>query len=145
MLAFLSFLFFVVGVALTYWLFIGPLLRQRPQFADFYARSDSFWQAAWAKFSTVKTKMASILLGAASALVGLHDFLLPVATGIDWTPVTAMVPSWSWPIISFAIAVLFYWLRVVTAKRQEEVVAAVADGIPPAQAEMMIPGQEKAS
>lgn len=143
-LTILSVTFFIVGIALTYWLFIRPLLNKRPAFAEFYARTDSFWKAVWAKFSTIKTKATAVGLAAASALVGLHDFAIPIATGIDWAPITGKVPDWVWPIASFSIAAIFYWLRVATAKTQTEVVAAVADGMSPAQAAMMIPGETEA-
>lgn len=141
MLTLFSVLFFALGLALTYWLFIRPLLRQRPAFAEFYARSDSFWLAAWAKFSTIKTKVAAIALGAGSVLIELHDFLLPATTGIDWTPVTEKVPAAAWPFVAFATAALFYWLRKVTARQQDQVVAAVAAGVPPAEAAVMIAGE----
>lgn len=141
MLTFLSAGFFVLGFALAYFIWIKPLLRARPAFADFYARSDSFWKAAWAKFSTLKTKLAAIFLAVASALIELHDFLLPAVTGVDWTPVTTAVPPVVWPFVSFGIAALFYWLRTVTAKTQEQVVAAVERGMAPAEAAMMIPGE----
>lgn len=130
----LSFLFFVLGAVLAYWFMIRPLLKARPQFLDFYARSDSFWASVRMKLNTIKTKLAAMLLMAASALIELHDFILPAATGIDWAPITANVPAAVWPFLSLSIAGLFYWLRKVTAKTQEIEVAAVAAGASPAQA-----------
>ena len=133
-MAWLSLLFFLIGTALAYFLMIRPLLKARPQFSDFYARSDSFWAAMRMKLNTIKTKLAAMLLMAASALIELHDFILPAATGIDWTPITAQVPAAVWPFASLAIAALFYWLRKLTAQTQEVEVSAVAAGATPAQA-----------
>jgi hypothetical protein len=142
MLGFLSFAFFVVGFALAYWFWIRPMLRARPQFADFYERTDSVWAAAKLKFDTIKTRLSAIVLMVSSALVSLHDFVMPVVTGIDWTPVTANTPPWVWPIASFAVGALFLWLRNITAKRQDEVVQMVAAGASPAQAAVMVPASE---
>lgn len=130
----LSILFFVVGLAATYWFFIRPLLRARPQFADFYARTDSFWSALGMKLKTIRTKLAAVSLMAASALVEMHDFLLPAVTGIDWEPITSKVPAYVWPIASLAAAALFRWLYSLTAQRQSAVVEAVAAGATPAEA-----------
>lgn len=141
MLGWFSLGFFVVGVGLTYWMFVRPLMKTRPEFKEFYARSESWWTAAVAKFSTLRTKLAAILLAMASVLIELHDFVLPAATGIDWSPVTSGVPAWVWPIASFAAAALFYWLRKITARTQEQVVQAVAAGMSPIEAAVMIPGK----
>lgn len=140
MLAFLSVLFFVIGFALAYSLWLRPLLRTRPRFAEFYDRSNSFLGALWAKLAFLKTRISAGLLMVASALLGVHDFIVPVVSTIDWTPLWEKVPPWSWPCISFAIGALFYWLRSVTAKQQEQIVAAVEAGATPAQATMLIAG-----
>jgi hypothetical protein len=137
-LPFLSFLFFFIGFILAYRLWLAPLLRSRPSFAEFYRLTDSFWKSVWLKVAFLKTKLTAALVMMASALLGVHDFLLPVATGIDWTPLWEKVPSWAWPCLSFAIGALFYWLRHVTAKEQDQVVAAVQAGVPPAQAVLLV-------
>jgi hypothetical protein len=46
MLTLLSALFFLAGLVSAYIGVVRPILRQRGYFADFYARSDSFWRAA---------------------------------------------------------------------------------------------------
>ncbi len=139
---FLSFLFFIIGFVLAYRLWLAPLLRTRPSFAEFYRITDSFWHAVWLKVAFLKTKLAAAFLMIASALVTLHDFLWPhiltISQGIDWVPVTEKVPGWVWPIASFAIGGLFYWLRHITAKEQEQVVSAVAAGATPEQAVMLV-------
>lgn len=130
----LSVAFFIVGGLLAYRIFIRPLLHDRPQFSEFYTRTDSFWAAVRMKLNTIKTKLLAILLMAGSLLIELHDFLLPAATGVDWAPITAALPTWAWPIISFAAAGLFFWLRKVTAKTHEVEVEAVAAGATPEEA-----------
>lgn len=139
MLGWLSFIFFLVGFMLAYWFWVRPMLRERPQFKDFYDRTDSFWLSVKLKFTTLRTKLAAGMLMVASTLVELHDFVLPAATGIDWTPITSTVPPVVWPVVSFGAAALFFWLRNLTAKRQEQVVQAVAGGMAPEQAAVMIP------
>lgn len=128
MLGFLSALFFAVGLGLSYWLWIRPLLRARPAFADFYARTDSWWAAFWLKLTTIKTRLTAMSLMIASGLVALHDFVAPIFLGIDWTPLTSEVPAWAWPIASFALGALFLWLRNLTAKTQEKQIEAIASG-----------------
>jgi hypothetical protein len=57
--------------------------------AEYYIRVDSFWAAAVAaKLSGIRTKLLAGLLMLASFLVGMHDFLLPIAMGVDWSPLT---------------------------------------------------------
>lgn len=127
-LSILSFSFFVIGFGLSYWMWIRPELRKRPQFADFYARTDSMWKAFWSKLNTIKTKLSAKLLMIGGGLVTIHDFLAPLIPGIDWTPLTAEVPAWVWPIASFALGALFLWLRNLTAQTQDKVVEEVAAG-----------------
>jgi hypothetical protein len=131
MLSILSIGFFIVGLVLAYIVVVGPLLRTQPRLADYYARVDTFEAALRAKLSGIKTKLAAGLLMAASALVELHDFLLPAATGVDWSPITTSLPPWAWPFLSFGLAALFFWLRLVTAKTQDRQMAAVEAGAPP--------------
>ena len=125
----LSVLFFGVGIILAYWFWIRPLLKDRPRFAEFYQRTDSFWTSVWMKLSTIKTRLASISLMIASALVSLHDVLIPLVTGIDWSPITATVPAWTWPVVSFGVGALFLWLRRVTAEAQEQKIVAIESGV----------------
>lgn len=136
MLGFLSLLFFIVGFALAYWFWIRPLLAGRPSVSDFYNRSESWWRAIGMKLTTIRTKLTAIMLMIASALVSLHDFVMPVITGIDWTPVTSQVPGWVWPIVSFGAAALFLWLRNLTARTENIAMTAVAAGATVAQAKV---------
>ena len=62
----------------------------------------------------------------ASGLLGTHDFLLPLATGIDWQPVIAQVPQWAWPCIMFGFGAVFAWLRNLTEKAHERALATAS-------------------
>jgi hypothetical protein len=141
-----SYSFFAVGLLFSYWVWIHPLLRARPAFADFYARTDSIWAAFWLKINSIKTKLSAVLLMIASGLVSLHDFVAPIMLGIDWSPITSDVPSWVWPIGSFALGALFLWLRNLTAKTQEKEIDAIVAGATPAEAKVeagLIPGVDE--
>lgn len=136
-LSILSYGFFALGLILSYWVWIRPLLRARPALAEFYAVTDSWWSALLAKVNTIKTKLAARLMGAPAALVWLHDFLIPYITGVDWTPITKDIPPWFWPVFAFGVSILFDWLRRLTAKTQEREIEAVAAGATPAQAKVI--------
>ncbi len=146
MLNFLSLIFFITGFALAYWFWIRPLLAGRPSVADFYNRTESWWRAIGLKLTTIKTKLSAILLMTASGLVSLHDFLIPVITGIDWTAVTSKVPAWVWPLVSFAVGALFLWLRTLTGRTQDRALDAIAAGATVAEAKVQagISGEETA-
>lgn len=131
MLAVLSTGFFIVGLALAYVVMVRPLLHTQPRLASYYVRVDSFNAALWAKLSGIRTKLLAGLLMVASLLVGVHDFLLPVAMGVDWSPITQQLPPWAWPLISFAFGALVFWLRQLTAKTQDRQMAASAAGVSP--------------
>jgi hypothetical protein len=134
MLSIFSIAFFLIGVGLAYAVVVRPLLHSQPSLAAYYARVDSFWAAVSAKLSGIRTKLLAGLLMLASFLVGMHDFLLPIAMGVDWSPLTDELPPWAWPIMSFALGALFYWLRQLTPKTQDRQMAAVEAGAPPAVA-----------
>lgn len=124
-------IWFVVLVSVAgagYWLGIRPLLRQRPSFAQFYQRSDSFWSALGAKLSTIRTKLATVLGMIASVLVYFDGSLLPVLTGVDWTPITKRAPDWVWPFVSAGWLGLIFWFKSLGDRNQDKVVEAVANG-----------------
>jgi hypothetical protein len=131
MLSVLSICFFVICLGLAYAVVLRPLLHSQPTLADYYTRVDSFWGAVGAKLSGIRTKLLAGLLMVASLLITVHDFLLPIAMGVDWTPLTGQLPPWAWPIIIFVMNALFFWLRKLTAKTQDRQMAAVEAGASP--------------
>ncbi len=112
--------FFTVAIIAAYVCWLRPILHSRPELRNFYAQTDSFWAALCLRFAGIKTLLMAALGMAASAIVALHDFLLPLATGVDWTPVRDLLPSWTWPIILFAMFALISWFRRMTDRRQKE-------------------------
>ena len=83
-------------------------------------QADSFWAAVRERFAGIKGKLAAAIGMAASAVVYLHDFLVPVATGIDWQPILSMLPDWAWPLILFGVFALIKWFRALTDRRAAE-------------------------
>ena len=120
MAAFLQFAFFAAALVAAYFFWIRPILRSRPAFADFYATTESFWAALRQRFAGIKGKLAAAVGMAASVVVYLNDFLLPVATGIDWQPILSMLPDWVWPLILFGVFALIKWFRAFTDRRAVE-------------------------
>jgi hypothetical protein len=114
MLTLLSVLFFLASAVVAYVAVIRPILRDRGYFTDFYTMADSFWHRLGRYLKGVRTRLAANLLMLASALISLHDFILPATVGIDWTPVYSLLPPWAWTAVFFLIAALFRWLRKLT-------------------------------
>jgi hypothetical protein len=112
--------FFIVAIVAAYVFWLRPILHSRPELRDFYAQTDSFWAALRLRFAGIKTLLMAALGMAASAIVALHDFFVPLATGVDWTPVRDLLPAWAWPIILFAMFALISWFRQLTDRRQKE-------------------------
>lgn len=121
-----------------YWFGIRPLLLQRPAFADFYAQTDSFWAALGAKMRTIRTKLLTVLGVIASALVYFDGSLLPLLTGVDWTPITKMAPDWIWPFVSGGWLMLIFYFKSMGDRNQEQVVQAVASGATPEEAKVEV-------
>jgi hypothetical protein len=112
--------FFTVAIVAAYVLWLRPILHSRPELKSFYDQTDSFWAALRLRFAGIKTLLTAALGMAASAIVALHDFLVPLATGVDWTPVRDLLPAWAWPFILFAMFALISWFRQLTDRRQKE-------------------------
>lgn len=129
MIRLLAYLLLILSLVAAYWYMVRPLLKARPALADFYAVEQSWWNAIWLKLNSIKTKLTAVLLIIASGMVQLHDVIVPLATGIDFSPITGKVPPWVWPIVTMGQAGLFYWLRQVTANAQDKKLAAVEAGV----------------
>lgn len=110
--------FVSLGLAAAYWLLLRPILRQRPELAETFARLDAL-EAGWlarmkARLEGWKTVILARIVWLAGALVGLHDFAMPMIAGQDWTPVTAQLPAWAVPLGLLAIGLLFAKLRKIS-------------------------------
>ena len=117
MLLFAQMLFFVAAIITAYIFLIRPVLQKLPRLAHFYEVEGNIVAAIDARFAGIKTMLAAAVGMAASAIVALHDFLLPIATGIDWTPVHDLLPNWAWPCVLFAMFAVIAWFRRLTDKR----------------------------
>jgi hypothetical protein len=113
--------FFVVAFVAAYVCWIRPVLHSRPALKSFYDQAaDGFWSAFRLRFAGIKTLLVAAVGMAASAIVALHDFLLPYAVGIDWTPITDMIPKWAIPLILFMGYALIGYFRKLTDRRRAE-------------------------
>jgi hypothetical protein len=114
----MSILFCLAALASAYWLLLRPVLRRRAALHALYDRLDAIEATAWGRTREyvrgLKTRLAARFVGLAAVLLAAHDFLAPFVAGVDWTPVTAELPPWTWPLVLLALSVLFSWLRSVT-------------------------------
>jgi hypothetical protein len=83
-----------------------------------------------AKLTGFRTKLSARLLAIAGILVGLHDEILPLVTGQDWTSLTAKLPPWSIPLGMVTIAWLFDKLRKLTDNPPHVIVQKDDAGVP---------------
>lgn len=110
---------FVLAVLVTaYWFLLRPILRRWAMLAPLWARLDAREEGFFAKLSDLfrglKTKLSAAFVALSGLAMGLHDQLLPFVTGVDWTPIAQMVPTWAWPLILIGIGWLFSYLRTIT-------------------------------
>jgi len=78
----------IVATAI-YLLTIRPVVKAMPAFSEAFAAEASLWQKGQAIVTGWKTKIAARLSIIASLAVTLYDYVLPIASGQDWTPVTS--------------------------------------------------------
>jgi hypothetical protein len=112
--------FFVAAFVAAYVCWIRPILHSRPALEHFHDQADGFLSALALRFAGIKTLLVAAVGMAASAIVALHDFLLPYAIGIDWTPITDMIPKWAIPLILFMGYALIGYFRKLTDRRRAE-------------------------
>jgi hypothetical protein len=112
--------FFIIAFVAAYVCWIRPVLHSRPALTHFHDQADGFWSAFRLRFAGIKTLLVAAVGMAASAIVALHDFLLPYAAGIDWTPITDMIPKWAIPLILFMGYALIGYFRKLTDRRARE-------------------------
>jgi len=117
--AVLSWLFILAGLVLAYWLFLRPILARWSVLAPKIAKLDAAEAGFFAKLNLaiggLKTKLSAWLVMFAGAALSAHDFILPIASGVDVTPISQSLPSWSWPVILIAVGAAFRFLRKITS------------------------------
>ena len=101
----------VTTVLAIYWFWIDPILKSRPAFRDIYAEQNTILAALKQKLKGIKQKLSSAVVIGASAAVTAYDFVNPIISGVDVTPLTSEVPSWAWPLVLISTTALFQFLR----------------------------------
>lgn len=118
-------------LAIIYWFWIRPILKQTPSLKAFYDAEAGWWAAFSDKFAGIKQKIVGTLIAVACVVVQLYDFVAPALGAVDTTPLTSYVPSWAWPLIGIAGVVLLNYMRSLADKRNaaetEARLAAVAE------------------
>ena len=109
-----------VATALAiYWFWIGPILKSRPALRDIYAKEQNFFAALKEKLKGIKQKLSSVVVICASGTITAYDFLNPIISGVDVTPLTSHVPSWAWPLVLISTTALFQFLRNLADSRHK--------------------------
>ena len=110
-----------VATALAiYWFWIDPILKSRPAFRDIYAHDNTIFAALKEKLKGIKQKLSSVVVICASGAVTAYDFINPIISGVDVTPLTSHVPSWAWPLVLISTTALFQFLRNLADSRHKE-------------------------
>ena len=110
----------VTTVLAICWFWIEPILKSRPAFRDIYADGNTIFAALKEKLKGIKQKLSSVVVICASGAVTAYDFLNPIISGVDVTPLTSHVPSWAWPLVLISTTALFQFLRNLADSRHKE-------------------------
>ena len=114
------------------WFWIDPILKCRPAFRDVYAQEHNFFAALKEKLQGIKQKLSSAVVICASGAVTAYDFINPIISGVDITPLTSQVPSWAWPLVLISTTAMFQFLRNLADSRRK---AELNSGTPQLQEE----------
>ena len=109
----------VATLLAIYWFWIEPILKSRPAVRDIYATEQNFFSAIKEKLKGIKQKLSSMVVISASGAVTAYDFLNPIISGVDVTPLTSHVPSWAWPLVLISTTALFQFLRNLADARHK--------------------------
>ena len=101
------------------WFWIDPILKCRPAFRDIYAQERNFFAALKEKLQGIKQKLSSAVVICASGAVTAYDFINPIISGVDVTPLTSHVPSWAWPLVLISTTALIQFLRNLADSRHK--------------------------
>jgi hypothetical protein len=104
----------ILTLALVYLFIVRPILKKQPAMSVTFAAEATFFQKIQAKITGWKTYIAAWLTTIAGIVIGLYDQILPLAAGMDWTPITSKLPGWVLPVGMVALGLGFAWLRKVT-------------------------------
>lgn len=76
---------FLVAFAIVYVLYLKPMLRKIPTFATLYDRLDVIESMLWQRSRTILLARATWLM---ALLVAVHDGIIQLVGGLDWTPIS---------------------------------------------------------
>ena len=131
----------LITLALIYVFIVRPILKKQPGMSVAFAAEASFGQKIQAKITGWKTYIAAWLTTIAGIVIGLYDQILPLAAGMDWTPITSKLPGWALPVGMVGLGLVFAWLRKVTdnppllvVQKDDAGDAKIVDIVPPAKA-----------
>ncbi|MGJ4927142.1 hypothetical protein ACQR1I_03975 [Bradyrhizobium sp. HKCCYLS2038] len=120
-----AFALIAVAVITVCWFWIRPILRSRPALHELYRKEESLFAGVREKFAGIKQKLSTAVVISVSAAVSVYDFLGPVVSGVDVSPLAAQVPSWAWPLALIATTALFQFLRNLADHRHDAELDAV--------------------
>jgi predicted permease len=104
----------LVTLALIYVFIVRPILKKQPAMSATFAAEATIGQKIQAKITGWKTYIVAWLTTIAGLVIGLYDQILPLAAGMDWTPITSKLPGWALPVGMVCLGLMFAWLRKVT-------------------------------
>lgn len=116
------------GIILFYVMIIRPVLVNAPAFSKAFAAETSYVQQFRTKLVGFKTTILARLTAFAGIFAGVYDYFLPFATGQDWSPITAKLPTWTLPVGLMALGALVEWARKATANPPQVITQDLGDG-----------------
>lgn len=128
MLGWLLVILIILTAVATYAFWIRPVLKKRPDFAQYYAQEDNFWAAARLKLSGMKQWLTTVLTIAAGFVVTAYDAIISLAqqVGFQWgnvQTITSKVPQWAWPIIGMVLIGMVQWFREINNRKVSTLLA----------------------
>lgn len=114
----LNILITLIPAVAIYWFWLRPVLRQTDKFKNYYQEEGRFFSAVRSKFTGLKQRVTTIFIVISSVVVSVHDQIAPALTGVDVSSLTSAVPSWAWPLITIAIALILQYFRNLSEQRE---------------------------
>jgi hypothetical protein len=111
--------FWMVAAGAVYVWWLRPVLKTVPALHEIYLQTDDFWHSLRMRFAGIKGKLLIALNMGLMWFILAHDFILANTPGIDWSPLTAKVPGWAWPLIMLADWWLMKKFREYTDRRRD--------------------------
>lgn len=119
-------IFLLTCFAATYVFLLRPILRRWSVLAEFWESTDAIETSVFGKvrelFDGLKIKLLARLLWVPGIIVAGYDYALPYITGLDITPITAVLPGWMASALPIAapilVPILIDWCRTYSSSPQ---------------------------